>query len=234
MEIDRLIVDLLPSYSIIWDRTRKDFRDNNKKENAFKALAREINVTVETVMSRYKAIREKYRKEKQKMDTLSKSGSGTTEIDGWELYDSLTFLDVVMFPRKRTTNLLISKDGKLNNDNEQLQMHDIEERLDKTHSEITDVFMLSPGTPETTSLPSNSSGHDENKNKKRKLSLDEDLHGLVLSLKETATSLNNNKSIAEPSKYDWLGKYIASSLNAMEPRQAEEKSREVLAALLND
>lgn len=43
--MDSKLAELLHKYPVIWDRSRKDFRDNNKKQNTFKALASELNTS---------------------------------------------------------------------------------------------------------------------------------------------------------------------------------------------
>lgn len=43
--IDKTIAELLQNYPIIWDRSRKDFREINKKENAFKDLAGPLHLS---------------------------------------------------------------------------------------------------------------------------------------------------------------------------------------------
>lgn len=45
MDFDRKLAEILKKYPVIWNRSRKYFKNIIKKENSFKALAAELNVT---------------------------------------------------------------------------------------------------------------------------------------------------------------------------------------------
>ncbi|XP_017780306.1 PREDICTED: uncharacterized protein LOC108565387 [Nicrophorus vespilloides] len=105
MNIDDNLASLLQDYPAIWDKRNAGFKDNSKKEYAFKELASILNTTVDVVAARYKALREKYRKEKLKLDVSTRNGSGHMHYRQWHLMPSLKFLDDVQTKRKTVASI---------------------------------------------------------------------------------------------------------------------------------
>lgn len=54
------LMSAVQRYPIIWDKTRSDYRDNEKKNNSWKAIALSLNLDSEKCKSRWKSIRDGY------------------------------------------------------------------------------------------------------------------------------------------------------------------------------
>ncbi|GLV37550.1 hypothetical protein CBL_20362 [Carabus blaptoides fortunei] len=105
MNIDERVAEILEDYPVIWDRRCKMFKDVQRKENVFVEIATRLNSSADIVKARYKAIREKYRKEKIKIDQCTRSGAGQMDFEPWHLMKTLKFLDMVQTTRMTISNI---------------------------------------------------------------------------------------------------------------------------------
>lgn len=108
MRIDTsLLIELVQQYCFLYDKTRKDFKDVQKKQNAWQEIAETLNCEVEEVKTRWRTLRERYVRESRIHETNTRSGQ-SQEDPGmlWEWYSNLSFLSKHIKPRKTTTNLL--------------------------------------------------------------------------------------------------------------------------------
>lgn len=119
---------------------------------------------------------------------------------------------------------------------------DIEECTEVTQQDF-DMMLFSPA-PSTSSILSPSSEvsitssyaeNNRNGQQTKKKKHDNPTHEfqlMVQTLQDTAASLNTaNIPGPEPSKFDWLAKYIAASLNEMDSTIAQQKSKQILDIL---
>ncbi|CAG9769947.1 unnamed protein product [Ceutorhynchus assimilis] len=127
--LDHKLAELLPNYPAIWKRGCNDFKNKVKKENSFKAIAKELKTTVEVVIGGYKYLRERFRKENEKIEKETRSGAGLSEEIVWPLYESLRFLSSVILKRKTETNLALPTDT-LNEDLSEFQFETLMELND--------------------------------------------------------------------------------------------------------
>ncbi|CAG9762744.1 unnamed protein product [Ceutorhynchus assimilis] len=62
------------------------------KENAFQAIAGSMQTSVENCKKKWKALKEKYHREKQKLDVLSRSGAAAFNLFQWNLMSFFQFM----------------------------------------------------------------------------------------------------------------------------------------------
>ncbi|CAH1179672.1 unnamed protein product [Phaedon cochleariae] len=99
---DAILVDMVRQYSVLYDKSHKDFEDRNIKENAWKTISSALYVDVNVAQARWTVLRTKYGVEKKNYKKMP-SGSGAKKT--WPLLSSMAFLDKHMTMRKTTGNI---------------------------------------------------------------------------------------------------------------------------------
>ncbi|XP_056644511.1 uncharacterized protein LOC130450245 [Diorhabda sublineata] len=104
-------IDIYRSFDCLWDVKCKEYRDINKRNNAYEAMADIINITIEQVKKKLNNIRSTYLQEKKKVDISKSTGSGTEDIYTPNLswFGSMTFLDDVTTQRKTNSTPSVVK-----------------------------------------------------------------------------------------------------------------------------
>lgn len=77
-----------------------EFKNNVLKNKAWDEVASVCDTSREEVQRKYKALREKYGREKHKRMLEERSGSGASNRSVWPYYEHLWFLDNFMAARK--------------------------------------------------------------------------------------------------------------------------------------
>ncbi|KAG5890208.1 hypothetical protein JTB14_028750 [Gonioctena quinquepunctata] len=93
----RKFVNILKQYPVIWDRSHPNFRDKDIKDNAWVSIANALGWTDESCKETFKAIREKYVREREK------AAQPSISYREWDLLSDLKFLDPNIVPRKTGT-----------------------------------------------------------------------------------------------------------------------------------
>ncbi|XP_018322878.1 transcription factor Adf-1-like isoform X2 [Agrilus planipennis] len=92
LDFSRALIKMVHSSPALWDRSNKDHHDKIAKDQLWQTIARSLKTDVSMCTLRWKGLREKYIRQKQKYnDGLGK----------WELLDDMAFLDSVILYRKR-------------------------------------------------------------------------------------------------------------------------------------
>ncbi|KAK4886744.1 hypothetical protein RN001_003015 [Aquatica leii] len=95
---DGRLIDLVQSYSYLYDRKRSDFKDAKKKDLAWAEIGKLLGYTDEECKRRWLYLREKYVKEK------NGKSSGSEAVKQWDFFNSLRWLDMHIMKRKTKSN----------------------------------------------------------------------------------------------------------------------------------
>ncbi|XP_064602761.1 uncharacterized protein LOC135468431 [Liolophura sinensis] len=85
------IIEEIRSFPAIWDVSCKGYKDNYVRNEAYNAVANEMNMTVHQVKERYRNLRTYYGREKKKIEKSERNGDGHSEVyrSKWEYFDVL-------------------------------------------------------------------------------------------------------------------------------------------------
>ncbi|KAF5293298.1 hypothetical protein FQR65_LT20103 [Abscondita terminalis] len=95
---DGRLIDLVQSYSYLYDRKRSDFKDVRKKDLAWAEIGKLLGYSDEECKRRWLYLREKYVKEKNGKASGSEAGKQ------WDLFNSMRWLDMYIMKRKTKSN----------------------------------------------------------------------------------------------------------------------------------
>ncbi|KAL1493658.1 hypothetical protein ABEB36_009356 [Hypothenemus hampei] len=90
---DEFLLQRIIDYPALYKKDSPDYKSHLKKENCWQKVATAINVDVAIVKSRFKSLREKYRRELKLEEAATRSGSGSNNRKPWSLK---TFFDFMM------------------------------------------------------------------------------------------------------------------------------------------
>ena len=80
MEVgDMTLMDCIQQYTVLYDKCKKDYNDQRKKENTWREVSAKLGIAEVEAQTRYKTIRTKFSKNIEGM--RGKSGSEATNID---------------------------------------------------------------------------------------------------------------------------------------------------------
>ncbi|KRT81085.1 Myb/SANT-like transcription factor [Oryctes borbonicus] len=222
---------LLKRYPAIWDRKSRDFKNLTKKENSFKEIAKALNVSVEIAQAKYKSLREKYRKEKLKIDAATCNGSGPIDFEPWYLLDRLSFFDDVMLKRRTITNVIptLPVEDSILPTQDEIKM----ELLNDVQPE--EMYTIEPiSSPESSQISTHTSNNNtSNKlsHKKRRYSNSPALHMMINKIATVATETST--PVRSHNRFQGIGSYVAETLNLMAEENADACVLEIITILNN-
>lgn len=104
-ERDDEIINFVRNNKILFDKKSRSYRNNIFKNRLWDELAKSLNMEADTVMKRWRYLRDKYGKETKKMEELTRSGAeGIEMLEMWEHYESLSFLKDHLTRRTTSSN----------------------------------------------------------------------------------------------------------------------------------
>ncbi|VVC33424.1 BESS motif,MADF domain,SANT/Myb domain,Myb-like domain [Cinara cedri] len=103
---DKKLIDMVRNHSVLYKLNDKNYKDNCVKENVWKEIAHSIGKNVNDCKTRWRTIRDSYKKnlKKRKLGTGSAATTKSKYND-----DSLNFLDNIEDERRTTSNILMDK-----------------------------------------------------------------------------------------------------------------------------
>ncbi|XP_067048647.1 uncharacterized protein [Acropora muricata] len=138
-----------PYYPCLYDKKSADFKDKNKKALAWSDVAKEVGLqNGDEACKLFQYLRNKYSRDKKKIEGKKVSGSSTDEVreakvEASEIYSFLSWLDLYVQPRKTSSNYVINVDT----DNENQEDGD-DERPD-TPSDMSSSSVKEPSLNST-------------------------------------------------------------------------------------
>ncbi|XP_030764687.1 uncharacterized protein LOC115888937 [Sitophilus oryzae] len=102
MSQEALLIDLIQNFPYLYDKSKKEYKNNNIRNNAWD-IAAALTTSVEDIQRVWRNLRERYDKERKQIRNMP-SGSGAPD-SVWLLYDLMRFMDKHMLSRKRVSNL---------------------------------------------------------------------------------------------------------------------------------
>nr|CAD7424996.1 unnamed protein product [Timema monikensis] len=100
-------VSVVEQYPIIYDKSRPDYKNIAKKDNAWGSIAEIMNCSVEHCQKTWGSLVAKYRRERKQKNTPPTSGSAYTKKTEWPLFEALNFMDKHIQMRRTFTNVNI-------------------------------------------------------------------------------------------------------------------------------
>ncbi|KAF5278934.1 hypothetical protein FQR65_LT15479 [Abscondita terminalis] len=94
MEInDEFLLQCVSNYQPLYDKNHIGYKSCLQKENCWQSVARSLSTDVATVKARFKALREKYRRELQIEERLRRSGAPASTRPAWNLMSFFKFMN---------------------------------------------------------------------------------------------------------------------------------------------
>lgn len=94
------IIHLYRSHPVLWDIKNKSYRRQDLKATAYDAIARKMNMTVESVKKKIKSLRSTYTGEKRKMFLSKSKPDGEEYRTALSWFSEMSFLDNLVSIRK--------------------------------------------------------------------------------------------------------------------------------------
>lgn len=85
------LIESFHALPCLWDTQIKEYKNRNKKTDAYTTLAAEFNVTATEIEKKLHALKVQFRREHKKCNEAKKSGSSPKKV-GWFGYEPLLFL----------------------------------------------------------------------------------------------------------------------------------------------
>ena len=102
---NKILMNLIQNYRVIYDKTCREYRDVRKKKNAWKEVADKLGIEVDEAVRRYNSIRTNFSKYLKRQKKGKVSGTGKKDIPKIkEEYEYLRWLTVHIKHRNTTTN----------------------------------------------------------------------------------------------------------------------------------
>ncbi|XP_011883916.1 PREDICTED: uncharacterized protein LOC105571054 isoform X2 [Vollenhovia emeryi] len=142
---DELLIDLVRSRPYLYDKTQREYKNTNIKENAWIEMASILNITVSDCQTRWTRLRQRYSKERILREQETRSGAGKPTRSKWFLFDSLNFLGKHIAQRNITnmsfsqspTSIIHQANKGINQDSEE----NIKKQKEITSPQITSQMM---------------------------------------------------------------------------------------------
>ncbi|XP_067122068.1 transcription factor Adf-1-like [Centruroides vittatus] len=226
VDVEKLLEEMeaAPFLYIKMDRRYKDIQ---LKENRWKLIAENLNLTVEEVKKKWKNLVDTYRKEKKIIDEKTRSGAGVDDLHNcnWKWFSQMHLLMNIFDGQdvqfSQTSSNLLLNDG--------IQSEDVEE--------MCPVQMSYPGSPNFQSLsmdiskdvPCTSSSSTEQSlpPKRRKKNKEDDVHTLI-----QLTEAMVNKQQKEDELYHYSVS-LADRLRNLSPQKRAEARFKIEEVMYN-
>ena len=107
-DFQETLVEAIRKYPCLWDQRERAYRDKRKKEEAWLAVKKEVDVekSLEEMKKTWKHLRDYYVKEKKKMERRSGDAAGASS--SWGLFKVLDFLRETVRHRRTASNFTSS------------------------------------------------------------------------------------------------------------------------------
>ncbi|XP_063235276.1 transcription factor Adf-1-like [Bacillus rossius redtenbacheri] len=166
-EQDEKLIDLVREHRVLYDLHHCKYKDSIVRENVWKEIAASLNKGAEDCKTRWRTIRDSYRKSNKKLKTGSKTGSPAFSKSKYNT-ESLKFLDETYKERASKSSININE---IIENNQETQ-----EMVDDCPSEECNQFQEEESAQESTNWPSEQTSSSELLNssiKKRKITVKE-------------------------------------------------------------
>ncbi|KAI8441074.1 hypothetical protein MSG28_009338 [Choristoneura fumiferana] len=113
---DEQLIKLVKRYSVLYDISSSQYRDNTIRNNAWEEIAEELHITVEECKERWRKLRNCFTNALKRR--LKKSGQALTNIVPWKYYAQMKFLLPHVEGRRSITNLSTNVKDELTEDSQ--------------------------------------------------------------------------------------------------------------------
>nr|XP_002124233.1 transcription factor Adf-1-like isoform X2 [Ciona intestinalis] len=92
-DFNETLINLVQPNFHLYDSKYTHYKDSTKKQNTWRYISQQIGQPADACMKRWRSLRDRFGKEKKKMDSLKTSGAGAVNCIVWEHYHHLQFLN---------------------------------------------------------------------------------------------------------------------------------------------
>ena len=90
--MEETLIEAVRQQTAIWQITSHSYRDIRVKENAWKEVARELDISVELAMKKWISLRDRFVRELKKTTHRVFGDSGPPTTSSWKYFEILMFL----------------------------------------------------------------------------------------------------------------------------------------------
>ncbi|XP_033329196.1 uncharacterized protein LOC117221943 [Megalopta genalis] len=106
MDNEKLILTVF-SHHNLWDTSSKNYHNRDISRQTWKKISKEMGLNVEAVKTRWRGLRDTFRRELKKIPKRRSSDEGGTPVrSSWPHFSSMLFLKDQFTPRKFSDNIL--------------------------------------------------------------------------------------------------------------------------------
>ncbi|XP_058814062.1 transcription factor Adf-1-like [Topomyia yanbarensis] len=98
------LIEQVKQYPLLYDKASPDFKNSVRKEKAWQIIAFELSIDGERAKTRWRSLRDRFVRERRKVDQLARSGSAAVEDPQWSFYEELKFLKAHTETRATSSN----------------------------------------------------------------------------------------------------------------------------------
>ncbi|KAJ8944168.1 hypothetical protein NQ314_009530 [Rhamnusium bicolor] len=192
-DFDKALIALVKKTTPIWDRNCNTYPNKQLKNQLWQTIATKLNKDTNSCMLRWKALREKYIRQKTK---YQQEGDAK-----WELLDDMIFLDkVIQYRRKQSDS---DFDNKRTSYNDNTSMYNNFQPILPRQNEVSQESAYNYETGDDNSMNDSSSDYPtlvKQENPVYQLADSSYAAGQQSSLRKRSTSINSEPSIEKKSK----------------------------------
>ncbi|GLV43826.1 uncharacterized protein CBL_11594 [Carabus blaptoides fortunei] len=243
---DIKLISLVEGQDILYNKKRNDFKDQNKKCNAWQYIADSLEQEVEYVKSRWLCLRQRFSRERSKL------ASGADE---WKLMKYMRFLDPVVAVRRTTSNYKNAKQAKCSGMENSNKITETLQPLEEIYLTVSDDDVASDScdtlTQSSFSLTSGTSRDDGDlvvtptvrssanpKKRSTKSSIEEPpqkqmFTALPTTLQGMNTLMAKEQGSTTADSDDIFGQFIASRLKLMGDAEKNQKIKDIFNIIMS-
>ncbi|XP_031345921.1 uncharacterized protein LOC116174930 [Photinus pyralis] len=214
---DELLLQCVANYRPLYDKSYEGYKSVLQKENCWRSVADSLNRDVATVKARFKALREKYRREISTEEKLNRSGAPANTRPTWPLMSFFKFLYKSDGQSRQTTTNLPSSSGESSSINSEVET-EIITFIDHDYEGCFSPVSNNTWQSEMENTPQRK-GKQSTKRKCDRSDVVE-IDSVLKDVSSSLLSLNNTDN--NGTKYEKFGQYVAAELKDMTTSHADE------------
>nr|CAB3265650.1 transcription factor Adf-1-like [Phallusia mammillata] len=215
MDFNDILIQMVQDSPCIYNTHISHYKDQNQREKAWKKIAEHTGQKVETCMKRWKSLRDRFAKEKRRIENAEKNGAAVADLRVWEHYEALKFLQAHL-RHKVTVGTFLPTSKRIS---DSMQDESVSEYAEVISLELVDK----EPAPATSLSPTMQSTSRQGKKRKcfDQMDIEEEIYDMVrknakriLEMKMTLTKEQQNDEFTN------FGNFVASSLRKLPEAKA--------------
>ncbi|XP_031327996.1 uncharacterized protein LOC116181335 isoform X2 [Photinus pyralis] len=213
---EELFLKCICNYPAIYNPSSKAYSNRMLKETAYENIARTMLTTVDICKRKWKSLKEKYNREKHKLEMMSRSGAPAFQTNKWQFMSFFEYMYDDVTPRS-TQSSSLSDTGR------SIELE-----------EAADVTLVPSNEMSSSVLPSTSAcSTPPRRTQKRKITQDNGKDPVIEILSKVSNSIEkvSNSAVAND-KFTDFARYLCAELREWPYDKANEFMDETLIRLL--